>query len=163
GSVAKASPAMAAAVNMSNDGGIAAGVTDALNIFNSQLVGKSTYYTGLSVSATVAKASGAVNSTVQFTASVPTVILGIFSKGTIPIPGTSKAATSMPQYIDFYLLLDNTPSMGVGATTADINTMVANTPDQCAFACHDMSAYPNDYYSKAKSLGVTMRIDVLRT
>jgi len=53
--------------------------------------------------------------------------------------------------------------MGVGATTADINTMVANTSDQCAFACHDLSAYPNDYYSKAKSLGVTMRIDVLRS
>ena len=69
----------------------------------------------------------------------------------------------MPPYIDFYLLLDNTPSMGVGATTADIATMVNNTPDQCAFACHDLSTHPNDYYKKAKQLGVQMRIDVVRS
>jgi hypothetical protein len=52
--------------------------------------------------------------------------------------------------------------MGLGATTSDINTMVANTPDQCAFACHDLSD-SNNYYNLAKSLGVTTRIDVLRT
>jgi hypothetical protein len=52
--------------------------------------------------------------------------------------------------------------MGVGATTADINTMVANTSDQCAFACHDLSD-SNNYYKLAKKLGVQMRIDVVRT
>ena len=40
--------------------------------------------------------------------------------------------------------------------------MVANTPDKCAFACHDLSTSPNDYYSLAKKLGVQMRIDVVR-
>src|SRR5262249_14989058 len=61
-----------------------------------------------------------------------------------------------------YLLLDNTPSMGIGATPADINTMVSNTPDQCGFACHDLNN-SNNYYNLAKSLGVTMRIDTVRT
>ena len=162
GSVAKSSPAVKVAVTMTNDGAINAGITDALNIFNAQLTGKSGF-NNLVVSADVKKASGSVTSTVQFTANVSTVILGIFSKGNIPINGASKAAIDLPRYVDFYLLLDNTPSMGAGATTADINTMVANTPDQCAFACHDLSTYPNDYYSKAKQLGVKMRIDVLRT
>jgi hypothetical protein len=115
------------------------------------------------VSVTVTKASGTITSTVQFTADVPTVILGVFSKGSIQISGTSTAANSLPIYVDFYLLLDNTPSMGVGATPADVTTMVNNTSDKCAFACHDLSTYPNDYYSKAKSLGVTMRIDVVRS
>src|SRR5262249_32905890 len=117
----------------------------------------------LNPTAVVSRTNGQVTSTVQFTASVPTSFMGLFGKTTIPISGTSKSATSMPLYADFYLLLDNTPSMGVGATTTDINTMVANTSDQCAFACHDLSAAPNDYYTKAKTLGVTMRIDVLRT
>src|SRR6187397_2917359 len=40
--------------------------------------------------------------------------------------------------------------------------MVNNTPDKCAFACHDLNN-SNNYYNKAKSLGVTTRIDVLRT
>jgi hypothetical protein len=48
----------------------------------------------------------------------------------------------MPLYIDFYLLLDNSPSMGVGATPADVAKMVNNTPDACAFACHDTSPDP---------------------
>jgi Flp pilus assembly protein TadG len=162
GSVAKSSPAMKAAASMTSDGPIPVGVTDALNIFNAQLAGKSGF-SNLSVSATVAKANSDVTSTVQFTASVPTVIMGIFSKGSMAINGTAKAANGIPLYVDFYVLLDNTPSMGVGATTADINTMVANTPDQCAFACHDLSTHPNNYYQKAKKLGVQMRIDVVRS
>jgi hypothetical protein len=81
----------------------------------------------------------------------------------LTVTGSSAASNGMPPYIDFYLLLDNTPSMGVGATPADVATMVNNTPDQCAFACHDKNAEPNDYYTLAKRLGVTMRIDVLRS
>ena len=76
--------------------------------------------------------------------------------------GVSTSTANMPLYIDFYLLLDNSPSMGVGATPADVTTMVNNTPDQCAFACHD-AHNSNNYYNLAKTLGVTMRIDVLRT
>jgi hypothetical protein len=68
----------------------------------------------------------------------------------------------MPLYIDFYLLLDNSPSMGVGATPADVATMVSHTSDSCAFACHDLND-KNNYYNLAKSLGVTTRIDVLRS
>jgi len=68
----------------------------------------------------------------------------------------------MPLYIDFYLLLDNSPSMGVGATPADVSKMVNNTSDQCAFACHDLNDNKN-YYKLAKHLGVTTRIDVLRS
>jgi hypothetical protein len=52
--------------------------------------------------------------------------------------------------------------MGVGATPADVATMVANTPDKCAFACHDVNDNKN-YYKLAKQLGVTTRIDVLRS
>ena len=163
GSVAKSSPAMAAAGSMSSDGAIPAGVTDALKIFNAQLIGKTAWFTNLTSSATVAKTNGTVTSVVNFSANVPTTVMGVFGKNNVTVTGTAKAATGMATYIDFYLLLDNTPSMGVGATTADINTMVNNTSDKCAFACHDLSASPNDYYSKAKSLGVTMRIDVLRT
>ena len=63
----------------------------------------------------------------------------------------------MPQYIDFYLLLDNSPSMGVAATPQDVTTMVNSTPDKCAFACHDVSN-ANNYYNLARSLGVTERL-----
>ncbi len=100
---------------------------------------------------------------VTYKASVPTAFMGIIGFNTIPISGSSTAASAIPTYIDFYLLLDNTPSMGVGATPADVATVVNNTPDQCGFACHELDISPNDYYGLAKKLGVTMRIDVVRS
>ncbi|NLH79656.1 MAG: pilus assembly protein [Phyllobacteriaceae bacterium] len=103
------------------------------------------------------------NVTYTFKAAIPTLFLNIVGISTLETDGTSSATVALPVYMDFYLLLDNTPSMGVAATTTDIAKMVANTSDQCAFACHDMSTTPNDYYGLAKKLGVTMRIDVVRS
>jgi hypothetical protein len=93
---------------------------------------------------------------------MPASFLGILGKSSMTMGGSSASTSNMPKYVDFYLLLDNSPSMGVGATPADVATMVNNTSDQCAFACHDVSN-SNNYYNLARSLGVTTRIDVLRT
>ena len=100
---------------------------------------------------------------IDYTANVPTAFMSIVGIDSIPIHSTATASSAQPTYIDFYLLLDNSPSMGVAATPSDVSTMVNSTPDQCAFACHDTSTYPNDYYGLAKRLGVTMRIDVVRS
>jgi len=160
GAVAKSSPAFVAAGAMTSDGPIAVGATDATTIFNGNLSGV-TGFTLNSVTATVAKASGALTSTVRFSATVPTTFLGVMGKSSLTVGGTSTSTASMPNYIDFYLLLDNSPSMGVGATPADVALMVNNTPDACAFACHDLNDNKN-YYKLAKQLKVTTRIDVLR-
>jgi Flp pilus assembly protein TadG len=161
GSVAKNSPGFIAAGSMTGDGSITAGVTDATNIFNANMSGVGGYTPG-SLTATMTKASNVITSSVQFTATLPTMFLGLMGKNSITVNGTSVATTNMPLYIDFYLLLDNSPSMGVGATPTDVSTMVNNTSDQCAFACHDYND-SNNYYNLAKTLGVTTRIDVLRT
>ena len=161
GSISKTSPAFIAAGTRSSDGPIPVGVTDATNIFNGNMANESGY-TINSVTPAVAKAGGTVTSTVQFSATLPAIFLGVMGKSSMTVNGTSTATVNMPLFVDFYLLLDNSPSMGVGATPADVSTMVNNTPDQCAFACHDLSD-SNNYYNLAKSLGVTMRIDVLRT
>ncbi len=71
-------------------------------------------------------------------------------KTSITVTGTSTSTANMPLYIDFYLLLDNSPSMGVAATPGDVTTMVNNTSDKCAFACHDYND-SNNYYNLAKS------------
>jgi hypothetical protein len=85
------------------------------------------------------------------------------------VTGTSTSTANMPLYIDFYLLLDNSPSMGVGATPADVTALVNATSAAsfgsnryCAFACHDYND-PNNFYNLAKTIGATTRIDVLRT
>jgi len=161
GSVGKSSVALSTAATMSSDGSIDAGATDAKKLFNVQLIGQLGYTLG-NVTATVTKSGSTVTSKIDFTADVPTRFMGLFGKSSLSIAGSSSATNNLPIFIDFYLLLDNTPSMGVGATNTDIDAMVNATPDQCAFACHDLSN-SNNYYNLAKNLGVTTRIDVLRT
>jgi Flp pilus assembly protein TadG len=161
GSVAKTSPAFIAAGTMTSDGTIASGVTDASNIFNANMNGV-TGYTLNSATPTVTKSGASITSIVTFSATIPTMFLGVMGKSGLTVSGTSTSTANLPQYIDFYLLLDNSPSMGVAATPSDVTTMVNNTSDQCAFACHDYNN-SNNYYNLAKNLGVTTRIDVLRS
>ena len=160
GSVGKNSPAYLAA-GTAPDGTISVGGPDALTIFNANMAGESGY-TLNSSTATVVKAGSTVTSTVQFSATINTTFMKALGKNNMTLTGTSVSVSGIPVFIDFYLLLDNSPSMGVAATPADVATMVNNTPDQCAFACHDLNDN-NNYYKLAKNLGVTTRIDVVRT
>jgi Flp pilus assembly protein TadG len=168
GSLAKTSPAFIAAGTMTKDGTISVGVTDSQNIFNANMSGVSGY-TLNSMTPTVTKSGTVITSNVSFSANVPTSFMGIIGTNSLTVTGSSTSTANLPQYIDFYLLLDNSPSMGVAATPADVTTLVNATTgqsfkpdDQCAFACHDYNN-SNNYYNLAKTLGVTTRIDVLRT
>jgi Flp pilus assembly protein TadG len=114
------------------------------------------------VTATVTDSTTGRSAVLTYKATVPTTFMGVVGINKVVVTGTSTAASALPTYIDFYLMLDNTPSMGVGATPSDVSKMVSNTSDQCAFACHQMDVAPNDYYGLAKTLGVTTRIDVVR-
>jgi Flp pilus assembly protein TadG len=114
----------------------------------------------LSVNVTDAGLTRTVAVTYQTTST--TMFGNLVGKNTVTLSGLSQATSSVAPNIDFYLLLDNSPSMAIAATTAGINTMVSNTTDQCAFACHESDKSPNDYYGLARSLGVTLRMDLLR-
>jgi Flp pilus assembly protein TadG len=154
--IAAVTPAMMAKAD-------AQAVTAAQNMFNS----KATNINGLNYSPsnlTVTVTDSGLNRTaiVSYTATSQNAFSGILKLAAWPISGSSQASSSVLPNIHFYLLLDNSPSMAIGATTADINTLVANTPDQCGFGCHESDTSPNDYYGLAKSLGVTLRIDKLR-
>jgi Flp pilus assembly protein TadG len=111
--------------------------------------------------------------TVSYTADSKTAFSGILKKPYIEIGGTSTATASVPPNINFYLMLDNSPSMAIAATQNDINTMVGLTSKQggCAFACHqtnpstDKLGNPGgptqDNYALARSNNVTLRIDLV--
>ncbi|MGJ5151632.1 TadE/TadG family type IV pilus assembly protein [Bradyrhizobium sp. HKCCYLR1023] len=161
GAVSRTSPAFIAAGTMTSDGVIAAGNDDAAKIFNGNMSGTSGY-TLTSLTPEVKKAGSVLTATVSFSATVPMMFMNIVGFKTMTLQGSSTAKASMPRYIDFYLLLDNSPSMGVAATPADVTKMVNATSDKCAFACHDYND-SNNYYNLAKTLNVTTRIDVLRS
>ncbi|MDQ2083973.1 pilus assembly protein TadG-related protein [Xanthobacteraceae bacterium Astr-EGSB] len=159
---AAADAAALSAVNLSMTGKSAGSAeATAIDVFNSNAARISDAKV-VSVDAKVVDNNNSRSAVVNYTASVDAAFLGLLGKRTIAVSSSATAVSGQPTFIDFYLLLDNTPSMGVGATMADINKLVANTPDKCAFACHDLSTTPNDYYGLAKKLDVQMRIDVVR-
>ncbi|MGD0023349.1 MAG: pilus assembly protein TadG-related protein [Xanthobacteraceae bacterium] len=156
-----------------------AAVTAATNIFNAEAAGV-TGITNLVLTIPTPNNSGLVRTvTVSYTASsvnsFPNVLalLTKTSETTWPISGSSTATSYSAPNINFYLLLDNSPSMDIAATTAGINTMVANTSAQggCAFACHESHPAADDLgnpggednYTLAKNLGVVTRIENMAT
>jgi len=144
-------------------------IVTAQNIFNAQ----ASRVTGLTYSANNLSVSVIDNAltrtaTVSYTAASNNVFAGVLNQTTWPIKGTSTATATVAPNIDFYLLLDNSPSMNIAATTAGINLMVSNTPSQggCAFACHESNPSADnlgnpggeDNYTLAQNLGVVTRI-----
>ena len=107
-------------------------------------------------------------------------VLGLLTGGTAqqywPISGSAQTSSTIPPNMNFYLLLDNSPSMALAATTAGITTMNNNTTAQggCAFGCHETNPTSSDVagnpfvsgnsgpridnYTLAQNLGVTLRI-----
>lgn len=141
--------------------------SDALNAFAGQMSAQG--LTTNSVSINVSDSVTTRTATGAATTVVTTYFMGLVGYKTLGVSATSTAAASLPAYIDFYVLLDNSPSQGIGATTADMTKLQNATSDSCAFACHDIytssskkTAQTNSYYSIAKSLGIKMRIDLVR-
>ncbi|MBB4103506.1 pilus assembly protein TadG-related protein [Allorhizobium borbori] len=160
GVLSQKSSTMSAALAMSGDGEVALGAEEALKLFNAQLTPAEQALVE-SVNISVARRSSDIVSNVNFTLNVPTSFLSIINVSKIDVTGNSSAVSPDNHFVDFHILIDNTPSMGVAATEAGIETMEKNTSDTCAFACHTTNT-TNNYYTLAKSLGVKMRIDVVR-
>jgi Flp pilus assembly protein TadG len=123
------------------------------------------------VTATVTDTTTGRTAVVNYTATKSNLFMGIFGYPTITISGSSTAQAGLTTNINFYLLLDNSPSMNIAATSAGIQTMVNNTSAQggCAFACHE--SHPSsdnlgnpggeDNYTLARNLGVVTRMQNL--
>src|SRR5260370_26546526 len=92
GSIGQSSPGYAAAQLMTGNGSVAAGVTDATNIFMGNLCGPRpggcsnvTGYSNLTVTPTVTKSGSTLTSVVTFNAQVPTPVLKGIGFQTPPI------------------------------------------------------------------------------
>ena len=87
------------------------------------------------------------NVAVTYSSSVNTIFAQVLGKSTLPVSGASQASAQAPPNIDFYVLLDNSPSMALPATTAGITQMqnltLKQTTGGCAFACHQAGTNTN--------------------
>jgi Flp pilus assembly protein TadG len=160
-----ATAAKTAASNMFS--AVAAGASGATNI--SPTVTVSSTNSGLTRTAVVSYTASSVNNFPNF-----------LGQTNWSISGTSTATATSPPNVDFYLLLDNSPSMDLPATSAGITAMINATKNApanggnangCAFACHESNPSADnlgnpggiDNYQLALNLGVTTRMQNMNT
>ena len=84
-----------------------------------------------------------ITSSVTYTATIKNNFGPLFRTPTTTIGGTVTASADLPSYLDFYLLLDVSGSMGLPATSTGMTQLAANNNDMwsdykqgCQFACH---------------------------
>jgi Flp pilus assembly protein TadG len=104
---------------------------------------------------------------INYTADSTNTFAGILGRPTLPIKGSSQSNGTAAPNIDFYVLMDTSPSMALPTTQAGLNKLYAQTG--CAFACHQNSATTSDttvwngvrmdYYTYAVGNNIPLRID----
>ena len=141
-SISQNSPGYLAAVAMSGNGTVTAGVTDANKVFDGN-VSTDSGYTNLSRTSTVTKTGIKLTSNVTFSADVPVTFMKILGYQKITVTGNSSSSASFTPYLDFYLTLDVSGSMGLPSTPAEAVRMQNVNPDNyvqyptgCTLACH---------------------------
>lgn len=136
------SPGFLAASVMTGNGSVTAGVTDANNVFDANMNGI-TGYQNLVRASTVTKTGIKLAASVTFTADVPVTFLKVIGYQKLSVTGLSSSAATLPPYLDFYLTLDTSGSMGLASTPAEQTRLSQVNPDNyrqyptgCVFACH---------------------------
>lgn len=160
-SLAAGSKALGFVETMKGPGPIAPGATEVKQFFTANATLDPSITLG-TVTAEVNNEATKIVSKISYTAQVQTIFGGLLSKNSWTVNGAATASVDIDNPVDFYMLLDNTPSMGLAATTKAIDDMIAKTPDRCAFACHALNNTDN-YYNLAKANGIPLRIDMVRT
>jgi hypothetical protein len=142
-SISQRSQGWLAASTMTTDGEVAVAETDANNIFDGNVTNVGTLYTKGSRTSVVMKTGATLTATVNFSADVPVTFMQAVGFSKLTVSGVSKASVTMPLYLDFYLMLDVSGSMGLPSTQAEQNRLSAVNPDNfsnyptgCTFACH---------------------------
>jgi Flp pilus assembly protein TadG len=144
--------------------------TAATNLFNAMANAQNSLIAGntqvtVNVCSPTACSPGQRTVTVTYHAANQNIFSGVLGASGIKITGTSSANASAAPNIDFYLLLDNSPSMALPATQDGINKMLAlTTPNQtsdtsytgCAFACHQAATNNGDSSGNTCNSGSTL-------
>lgn len=161
---AAADAAALAAVNVSMmQQGDTAATAAARTMFNAQVSGLPgmIYDTTNPANPTVTITStGGVNIgrsiTVSYTAQSSNLFGGILGKASLTINGSVTADATRAPNINFYLLMDTSPSMLLPSTSNGLNAI--RTATGCAFACHTQNPHNDGIYVR-NSAGASIWLD----
>ncbi len=91
-----------------------------------------------------------------------------------PISGSATSQAAAAPNMNWYFVMDDSPSMGIGATNSDISNLIkytapnyqpASSSQNCGFACHESNISHDggtqDNLAIARNRGITLRIDLV--
>lgn len=145
-----------------------ADATTAWNIATQNITNVSNLKATINVVDTASTSSGKNrNVTLTYSAQSGTFFGALIGYNSIQVGGTATAARSTAPYINIYVLVDNSQSMGIGSTQTDMinlyNITDKKNNDGCVFGCHVPLTVPTkEPYSDealAHSNNITLRID----
>ncbi len=89
--------------------------------------------------------------TVSYSAKSINMFAGLLGADTLTVSGTASASAAQPPNVDFYLAMDNSPSMLLPATSDGVSKIIDATkssakPNGCAFACHMQMSHSDGIY-----------------
>jgi Flp pilus assembly protein TadG len=129
-----------------------AAVTAATNVFNATGNGLSGLAGTPALNVNVTNSGLVRTATVSYTAASSNNFPILLGTPSWSFAGSSSASASGAPNINFYLLLDDSPSMAIAANQNDINTLMAATAlgntgaedgtSGCGFACHETNVSP---------------------
>ncbi len=92
---------------------------------------------------TVTRDHQTLKSTIQYAATIQNNFGKLFRTPTTTLGNTVEASVDLPSYLDFYLMVDVSGSMGLPSTTTGMTDLAAQNKDMysdykqgCQFACH---------------------------
>jgi Flp pilus assembly protein TadG len=103
-----------------------------------------------------------ISAEVTYSATVTTNFLRVLGLRGFSADGTAVSSIKAPVFTDIHLVIDNSESMGIGATANDIQINI-NTIG-CSVACHfgNTDASGKGMPERARAAGSTLRIDVVK-
>lgn len=161
-----------------SDGASLAGVTAALSLIRQDQTTSSIeektnkviqkYFTtsGVNSTATITNSAittkdGSVFVDLESSAKVPTSFLRLVGIQTIEVTAKTQSVAHLPNYVRVNFLIDNSGSMGIGATAADQKITYDNTG--CTIACHYNDTWGDkDLLATARASGAVLRMDVVK-
>jgi Flp pilus assembly protein TadG len=152
-----------------------AAVTAATNVFNATAAKLPGLYATPNLTVNITNNGLVRNAAISYTAASINNFPILLGSPAWPINGASTASASGAPNINFYLLLDDSPSMAIAANDTDIQTLETATaakqdaPNGCGFACHESNPSADnlgnphgwDNYAVARNLNLTLRIDLV--
>jgi Flp pilus assembly protein TadG len=105
--------------------------------------GTSTVHVAITGGGANALTATTITATVTYQAASPNAFAQIFNRNSIALNGSAQASVTMAAYVNYYLLIDVSGSMGLPSTNTGQSALATINPDDkcdysngCVFACH---------------------------